>query len=205
MPLIDEADIKSSCIIFLALAYQHFSLEGVIKFDLLEGWTVTMDLDGSPQAPPSAIRKYSTCACTSMGLCHRWTDLPPSAYFYQKLPTRGPQTPKRATTMVMVWGIVGYLTTNVLLYVVNTLVNTDAVDTKIVVRPLIPCKPYHCHIMSITVASETCTSKRSFQKSELPLGLHFSCAMCPFRAVVLVNSAPHLGQYDLVALPDFSR
>jgi len=56
MPLIDEADIKSSCIIFLALAYQHFSLEGVIKFDLLEGWTVTMDLDGSPQAPPSAIR-----------------------------------------------------------------------------------------------------------------------------------------------------
>jgi hypothetical protein len=25
-------------------------------------------------------------------------------------------------------------------------------------------------------------------------GLHLSCAMCPFRAVVRVNSAPHLGQ-----------
>lgn len=34
--------------------------------------------------------------------------------------------------------------------------------------------------------------------------VHLSCATWPFRAVVLVNSAPHLGQYDLEAVPDFS-
>lgn len=36
-------------------------------------------------------------------------------------------------------------------------------------------------------------------------GLHLSCAICPLRAVVLVNSAPQRGQYDFVAVPDFSR
>ena len=35
--------------------------------------------------------------------------------------------------------------------------------------------------------------------------LHFSCAMCPLRAVVRVNSAPHFGQVGLEATPDFSR
>lgn len=34
---------------------------------------------------------------------------------------------------------------------------------------------------------------------------HLSCAKWPLRAVVRVNSAPHLGQYDLAAVPDFSR
>lgn len=29
--------------------------------------------------------------------------------------------------------------------------------------------------------------------------LHLSCSMCPFRAVVLVNSAPQLGQLALAA------
>lgn len=36
-------------------------------------------------------------------------------------------------------------------------------------------------------------------------GLHLSCAMCPFLAVVRVNSAPHRGQMLLDAVPDFSR
>ena len=36
-------------------------------------------------------------------------------------------------------------------------------------------------------------------------GLHLSCAMCPFLAVVRVNSAPHRGQELLEAVPDFSR
>jgi hypothetical protein len=36
-------------------------------------------------------------------------------------------------------------------------------------------------------------------------GLHLSCAMCPFLAVVRVNSAPHRGQKLLDAVPDFSR
>jgi hypothetical protein len=35
--------------------------------------------------------------------------------------------------------------------------------------------------------------------------VHLSCARWPLRAVVRVNSAPHLGQYDLDAVPDFSR
>jgi hypothetical protein len=35
--------------------------------------------------------------------------------------------------------------------------------------------------------------------------LHLSCAMCPFRAVVRVNSAPQRGQTDFAAVPDFSR
>ncbi len=48
-------------------------------------------------------------------------------------------------------------------------------------------------------------STESCQESELLLTLHFSCAMCPFRAVVLVNSAPQRGQYDFAAVPDFSR
>ena len=34
--------------------------------------------------------------------------------------------------------------------------------------------------------------------------LHLSCRRCPLRAVVLVNSAPQLGQDDFVAWPDFS-
>lgn len=36
-------------------------------------------------------------------------------------------------------------------------------------------------------------------------GLHLSWAMCPFLAVVRVNSAPHRGQLLLAAFPDFSR
>jgi hypothetical protein len=35
--------------------------------------------------------------------------------------------------------------------------------------------------------------------------LHLSCAMCPFLAVVRVNSAPQFGQLDFCAAPDFSR
>lgn len=35
--------------------------------------------------------------------------------------------------------------------------------------------------------------------------VHLSWAKWPLRAVVLVNSAPHRGQYDFVAVPDFSR
>lgn len=35
--------------------------------------------------------------------------------------------------------------------------------------------------------------------------LHLSCAMCPLRAVVRVNSAPQRGHADLAAVPDFSR
>lgn len=35
--------------------------------------------------------------------------------------------------------------------------------------------------------------------------LHFWCSRWPFRAVVLVNSAPQSGQLALVAWPDFSR
>lgn len=35
--------------------------------------------------------------------------------------------------------------------------------------------------------------------------VHLSCARWPLRAVVRVNSAPHLGQLDLDAVPDFSR
>jgi hypothetical protein len=35
--------------------------------------------------------------------------------------------------------------------------------------------------------------------------LHFSCAICPFLAVVRVNSAPQFGHVDLAAAPDFSR
>lgn len=31
-------------------------------------------------------------------------------------------------------------------------------------------------------------------ESDVRRGLHFSCAMCPFLAVVRVNSAPHRGQ-----------
>jgi hypothetical protein len=41
--------------------------------------------------------------------------------------------------------------------------------------------------------------------SEALRGLHLSCAMCPFLAVVRVNSAPHLGQKLFEAVPDFSR
>lgn len=37
------------------------------------------------------------------------------------------------------------------------------------------------------------------------LRLHLSWSMCPFLAVVLVNSAPQLGQVALAAWPDFSR
>lgn len=35
--------------------------------------------------------------------------------------------------------------------------------------------------------------------------LHLSWAMCPFRAVVRVNSAPQRGHTDFAAVPDFSR
>lgn len=35
--------------------------------------------------------------------------------------------------------------------------------------------------------------------------LHLSCAIWPFLAVVLVNSAPQFGQLDFCAAPDFSR
>lgn len=46
---------------------------------------------------------------------------------------------------------------------------------------------------------------RLHDASDVLRGLHLSCAMCPLRAVVRVNSAPHRGQYDLAAVPDFSR
>ena len=35
--------------------------------------------------------------------------------------------------------------------------------------------------------------------------LHLSCAKWPFRAVVRVKTAPHLGHSDFAAVPDFSR
>lgn len=41
--------------------------------------------------------------------------------------------------------------------------------------------------------------------SDVFLDLHFSCCICPLRAVVLVNSAPQRGQVDFEAVPDFSR
>ncbi len=60
--------------------------------------------------------------------------------------------------------------------------------------------------MTCNVSNQPAISQRRFGfsdhlrlESELLLDLHFSCAMWPFRAVVLVNSAPHRGQYDFVA------
>lgn len=49
------------------------------------------------------------------------------------------------------------------------------------------------------------TQPTHHEASDALRGLHFSCAMCPLRAVVRVNSAPQRGQYDLAAVPDFSR
>lgn len=48
-------------------------------------------------------------------------------------------------------------------------------------------------------------ARTAMPAQEFLLCLHFSCAMCPFLAVVLVNSAPQLGHEDLLATPDFSR
>jgi hypothetical protein len=54
-------------------------------------------------------------------------------------------------------------------------------------------------------------SNRAMYKPRYPLasddlrGLHLSCAIWPFRAVVRVNSAPHRGQVLFDAVPDFSR
>lgn len=60
-----------------------------------------------------------------------------------------------------------------------------------------------CH----TWATASCFAafKLFHDASDALRGLHLSCAMCPLRAVVRVNSAPHRGQYDLAAVPDFSR
>jgi hypothetical protein len=53
----------------------------------------------------------------------------------------------------------------------------------------------HREISAAVSPSVLCSAFTAYRfVSDALRGLHFSCAMCPFRAVVRVNSAPHRGQ-----------
>lgn len=63
-----------------------------------------------------------------------------------------------------------------------------------------------CRKLCMLRQDENCDGTAVYQLASDGLrGLHLSCAMCPFLAVVRVNSAPHRGHVLLEAVPDFSR
>lgn len=72
------------------------------------------------------------------------------------------------------------------------------------VPPNAPCLFGSDAIENIQVISINTVKIRYFASDGRRCFVHLSCARCPFLAVVLVNSAPHLGQYDFADVPDFS-